>query len=528
MKTATNPHRNRGITLVELLITVSILTTLTAVAIYAVTNMNGATQKHKLMADIATLNSALKIYEANGGSLAGVKEPMSAIKRLKTVSSNFKEIAGLRNAMVDPRLDVEWVTRGNEDRAVWDAKKKRFVMDDRGRGVKKFVLNEALSEAAVVEEKRDVKLQLAKNDTWIWDYQDRDNAKTLNAIRPGDGTRPDIGIVASSPGAKPLSPPEISRPGGEYDLSEFDFEVYLRNPNSSTISIIMYSTDSGDWKQYFGEPITISIKSRVSAYVASTEPENWSDSSRIRHRYTFIPIMLELALGFGKSAYNYGELGGAMIPGAYTSVAALPGTASLTNAAAVPDGYLKESTFGIFAKTGSGAEARVILDAAHAGTIPLDLAAFGKNTKISVDAVARSFITELIDSSVQSVTLDIAPIALRAPIVLEQPRPDGLVIYGQHYLVMNLDSAPGDTPKGSRIFFTTDGSDPGYANGLPTSSVAVLYDKPFLIHQPQTVPVTARVYPPKEYANFFTESPASRIAWPAPPRIAYSTAITLP
>jgi prepilin-type N-terminal cleavage/methylation domain-containing protein len=519
-----NQKFKRGVTLVELLISMAVLSTLSAIAIFAATNLTGASKKQKLMGDVATLNSALRVYQASGGDLSGVTDGSGALTRLKSVSNNWKEIAGLRESMIDPRLTVETISGGSDIRAVWDKDYMRFKIAKSGDGVKAFVLSDTIE--TVAPEDRTANLELAKKDTWVWDYKDHENEGRGTPNLPGGLSPPPPPVDISA--ALPLSPPEISKVGKAYPLEDFDMEVFLRNPNSTNISTLMVSTEPDKWRIYYGGPIPVSIGTTIKAYAKSTDTENWYDSALITHSYSMIPIPLEIVLNFDKSAYNYAELGGAMIPGVYSPVAALPGTVSLTNAAEIPSKYLTEGSFGIFSTAGAMPEEKVSLDVAYSGTVPLSLAAFGSNSSIQVTAEARSFASELETSKVEIVNVSVDPIELRAPIILEQPRPDGLIVYGQHFLVMDLDSALGDMPEGASIYYTTDGSDPGYQDGLPTSPAARLYEEPFIVTQPQRVPVKACVYPPEGYIQWFLVSSPSQIAWPAPPRIDYSTAITLP
>ena len=164
MRTVIKSHKSkRGVTLVELLISIAVLSTLSAIAIFAATNLSGATKKQKLMADVATLNSALRVYQANGGDLSGVTNAAGALTRMKSVATNWKEIAGLRESMVDPRLTVETVSGGSDVRAVWDADTLRFKIATSGDGVKAFVIGDTAESVAA--EDRTANLELAKRDT---------------------------------------------------------------------------------------------------------------------------------------------------------------------------------------------------------------------------------------------------------------------------------------------------------------------------------------------------------------------------
>lgn len=150
--------RRSGFSLVELLVAVGILSSLAAIALYGVSSITSSSKEQKLKADTATLNSAIRVYEGNGGNLSDVKTEREVLGRLKTASSNWKEIAGLRKGMVDASLDVEYAdTRKKGDiRARWDINSKRFVITNSGRGVSEFVINgeliEDLTDKAIYKE----------------------------------------------------------------------------------------------------------------------------------------------------------------------------------------------------------------------------------------------------------------------------------------------------------------------------------------------------------------------------------------
>jgi hypothetical protein len=100
------------------------------------------------------------------------------------------------------------------------------------------------------------------------------------------------------------------------------------------------------------------------------------------------------------------------------------------------------------------------------------------------------------------------------PLIREQPRPDGLFIYGEHYVEIDLDSETGEIPAGSRVYYTTDGTDPGEGTSAPTASSATLYKGPFLVQQPDGQPIKARVYGPDGTDQWFDASAESEIVWP--------------
>ena len=73
-----------------------------------------------------------------------------------------------------------------------------------------------------------------------------------------------------------------------------------------------------------------------------------------------------------------------------------------------------------------------------------------------------------------------------------------------HNLTLSLQTDYGDMPLGTRVFYMTDGSDPGVdASGEPTDGILFTSatDIPFGVTE-----VKARVYPPVLYRQWFLPS----------------------
>ena len=110
----------RAFSLMEMLFAVALLSLITSAAFVVVSGLRESTLRQNLSRDVATLNNAVRVYEANGGNLEGVKEFDEVLGQLKKTSSNAESIAGIRGSFVDSRLDWETVSTDGIRRAVWE------------------------------------------------------------------------------------------------------------------------------------------------------------------------------------------------------------------------------------------------------------------------------------------------------------------------------------------------------------------------------------------------------------------------
>ncbi len=510
--------------LIESLVAVAALSSFTAIAIFAVNNVTGNSGEQKLKADVAAINTAIRVYKANGGKIVGSWKEDKILAELKTIATaeSGEKLAGLRSAMLDARVDFVMETfteaaQGNA-KALWDATNQRFyVAHTNQRGIRKFVMNDELGEAAQEERNRESNLELAVVDDWIWDYEDRDLppvSAPQTPVTPGSG--PSGGITG---GGDPfaLDPPEFSIPGGTYPLSSFGMEVYLTNPNPSTISEIQYSVTPGIWVAYGGEAIPVTPETSIEAYAASTEPENWNDSAHVLEAYATVPLPLIAGLEFSKPAYTYAEVGGAMIPGIYSPELAGPGVASILNAPDIPSQYVQSPDLAMSQILPDNSELEIILDSGLDGPVPITLADFGTESEVTYRVVARHSADEILDSEIVSRTLEADPALLRPAPIREIPPPSGPAVPGEHWVQIDLETEMGDMPVGARIFYTTDGSDPGDNAGNPSSPTATLYSNPFLFTGVGNEAIKARVYGPATHAHWFIPSTTTSLSFQGAP-----------
>ncbi len=329
-----------------------------------------------------------------------------------------------------------------------------------------------------------------------------------------------------------LSPPMFSESGGSKPLPSFtNLEVYLANPNLSSVSEIHYSTSPGVWQTYGGEGIRISPGTTIEAFVASTDPANWNNSQHVIETYDAIHVPLVIGLAFSKHAYTYCEMGGTMIPGIYPPNVVSSGTAALLNRNAIPSEYLNSSSFSINQILPNG-EVPVVLDADFAGPIAISLASFGGGSAAAFEVAARSHVSGILDSKTVQATVRIEPTILPPPIIAPSSPPSGddddSPNTPGNWISIDLDTALGNTPDGAKIYYTLDGSDPGVdSGGGPTSPTAVLYSGAFSATPSLSAPVKARVYGPSGYEHWFVVSELSVFDWGLGPGIGFALSASL-
>lgn len=292
---------NRGISVLEALITVVAVGIIAAGAYQAFSGTSEGSKLTKLESDVTTVNRAVKMYVASGGSLEGVTDPQTILNKLKTTrAGNAKEFAGLRGSMIDKRLAVELVEADEGGpRAVWQAEELRFKIAKSGNGVGRFFLDDQLATVDFGTEERDGSaLDLDTNErAWIWAYEDSDSAPrpgptvipvsdggSSGSSTAGSDTAGDGGDDGSPPGPGQLQPPNISPGGGEFDYGDFPLRVLISNPNPPVSSWIMVSIGGGPFSQYRG-PIDVEPDTEIRAYVTGN-PADWNRSLTTIETYT--------------------------------------------------------------------------------------------------------------------------------------------------------------------------------------------------------------------------------------------------
>tara|TARA_R110002096_G_scaffold67332_11_gene163420 strand:- start:25982 stop:27628 length:1647 start_codon:yes stop_codon:yes gene_type:complete len=207
-------NNNNAFSLLEGLLVVAIIGILSSIAVVSTGGINESAKLSKLESDVSSLNSAIKIYLANGGDLTGVSDPQSIIDKLKTrrSDSSAERFAGLRSSMVDKRLAVVMQSSTEASttrtRAIWDATTSRFVVKKSGAsGVSYFRLDDALALGDYGTENREASpIDLNPNDGWVWTYSDSNPISgpaptTITLANPGSSSSGSSGSTGSGSGS---------------------------------------------------------------------------------------------------------------------------------------------------------------------------------------------------------------------------------------------------------------------------------------------------------------------------------------
>ncbi|MCH2059972.1 MAG: chitobiase/beta-hexosaminidase C-terminal domain-containing protein [Verrucomicrobiales bacterium] len=514
---------NRAFTLLEAMIGIAVLSAVVVISFSGVTEMRTSVKSKKLKQDVAVVNSAVRMYLTHGGEIGTLSSPQAIINKLKTVPTgdSYKQISGLRESMVDSRLEAVMQTdeaaATNAPRALWDARKMRFVVAQGGeRGIAEFRLKEEVVAEDPVAENREVSLKLAKNSTWVWDYVDSSNGlperfglASVNPAIPGSYQSP-----KADPGPLALNPPSFSVDGGVYELADFEnLQVSLSNPNPSGSSQVFYSTDGSNWHAYSGQSFNLNPGDSVQAFSASLDHYLWADSPVEANNYSASPVQLVIAAGSAGYRVTYPEVGGLMVSGD-TALQTRDNSIAvdLVNSAEIPNRYQNSDSFNVLWSYDGGdplvsatGASRTFSNGYPGSSVDFSLDKWGESHSLPIRIVAKSLNTDaLLDSSEVVSTIEINPISLGKPSsdVLE----DGNYAPSQQISLMPPE-ASASLPEGWRIYYTTDGTDPGHAeNGEPERGT--LYTGAFDLFSGSSAQaeISARVYGPSGYAHWFNPS----------------------
>ena len=518
--TKLNRLKSRGFTLVEILVTVGVIAILSGAGYMALqSNLNTVSQKAKLPQDVATMNRSVETYLASGGSLDGVTSPAAVLAKLKTRAVDRQQIAAVNGSMIDPRINVVTATGSAEEVAIWDLQQKVFRIVKREAvpsgttAISEFKIDPNAS-FEVATENRQNNYHLAAEGNWIWDYTDQyggEISRTL--VRPSTAKSISRQAPATVAAAR-LLPPTFSLAAGSYTLSRFPASVQLLNPNPGGTSALWYSQNAAEWAQ-FGSPLTILPGASVQAYAATLNDEIYSDSQTTSAIYEAQKVTMQVGDNV-KSSFRYGELGGALAPGSITPAPLTPGKLLLMNGAEFPDYWENHDTFQFFwtfdggdpklngagRRTGNntfvtnypGDEVAVSLtDFSTSASLTLQYFALAKNASVAIS------------SNVTPKLISRAPTPLLPPLIT----PGTGSLDGTDPVAMILDLTGGQTPAGARIYYRSDGVDPGA--GQDPNPGAIEYNGTFL-PAPNTGPVAAigaRVYAPVGYKDWFVTSPVA-------------------
>ena len=188
-------RREKAFTLPEMLITIAVLAVLASVAVMAVNGVYSSAKNQKLQADVDALNRSVKAFVVAGGDLSALTQPADVLMVLKQYSAFAVRTPGFGGSKIDPRITFRFQTETqsatDQVRAYWDVTSSSFILTNKGAqpGIIEFLLDETLAEVDYGTSNANTAFLYAKEDTWVWDYQD---ASAGPAAPPDEGDCPAV------------------------------------------------------------------------------------------------------------------------------------------------------------------------------------------------------------------------------------------------------------------------------------------------------------------------------------------------
>lgn len=166
--------------MVEVLAALGIMAAIGAIGFVAIANTKTKADSSKLASDVASINRSIEIFQASGGSLAGLTggddgqgSHNDVLTKLKTKAGS--NVLGVKGSSLDPRVYATYQTAAeaatSSSRAVWNGSQSKFqVVTSGAAGVKSFLLNEALaSTAPATDNTRTAVKTTSSGNGWVWD-----------------------------------------------------------------------------------------------------------------------------------------------------------------------------------------------------------------------------------------------------------------------------------------------------------------------------------------------------------------------
>ncbi len=194
----------QGFSLQEILVALAVLGTLASIGIAAIADNVDRSRQSKLRSDVQTLNRAVVVYIASGGSLRDSQTIEEVLDKIKTRQSDTESLKypGFTGSLIDKRLTgsplTEEKAETNQARAVWDRDNQQFTIVTQGPGgVGEFWLDASLALVDYGTESRGNSTIDFDHRTpsWIWAYEERPpdqipGPSQIPTYQPGDPETP--------------------------------------------------------------------------------------------------------------------------------------------------------------------------------------------------------------------------------------------------------------------------------------------------------------------------------------------------
>ncbi len=497
----------RGFTIVEVLVGIGVISVLSSVGYFTVTNIQEGAKENRLQSDITSMNAAVRSYLANGGSIPADATADEVIIKLKTradVASAAKSM-GMTGSFVDVRIEPEWQT-GDEAgssqlRAVWNAAQGRFDLSrEGGAGIKNFRVNNALASEAPVLESRTQNLEAsdvkAGDPVWVWEYADnRDSTPALGAA-PLTAAGVAYAITTSNTPVQ-LSPPVFSVPAGTRSLAQL---ASLQNITSTgAFPVIVTNPNAGDISHLTSPGVVIVTPgaggTTISTQAISDDPDHWLDSATVTNTYNVTAFDLAVSITPSSSNVTPFQVGVPPASGAAGGGIVVPAT--ISNWFSIPAIFRTSSNFQLVMADSSQSLAGLSGSAEQQITQTLTLASpwsFASGfPAITMNAMAKS-LNSLLFSSSPVATATIVSSRPAMSVRFTPPSGSGLNLVDT---ITIAASNLAQFPSGYIIRYTVDSTTPSATNGTT-------YTSPLPAPESGTLTVKAIALPPDAYTNWFT------------------------
>jgi type II secretory pathway pseudopilin PulG len=189
--------------MIELLVVIAAISALGMMTYVSSSNVKQSSEEAKLESDVATLNRAIDLYRASGGTIAADATADQVIAKLKTRASSASaaETIGAKGGFLDIRTEAVWQSSPESStsqlRALWNPSTMTFTTarSSAVAGIKEFRINNDLADATITTETRTPTLKGATSSKWVWDYS------TAVAATATPGSNPGVGITGGALGA---------------------------------------------------------------------------------------------------------------------------------------------------------------------------------------------------------------------------------------------------------------------------------------------------------------------------------------
>ncbi len=232
--------RSGGFSLVELLLIVAVVGTITSMSYVSITNSRVTAENVKLENDVASVNRSIQLYLANGGSLSDAAslteaDVVARLQRIADAGTSSKTM-GLKSNFLDRRVRTQPETRADSQiaRAIWNssANPPRFDVAYANSGVRFRFVDDNEDVTAAASEARTTTKD-SQDGGWVWEYSDTTSLASNSGASPGINVTPPAGLVGA-PDLPFTNSWTITDPNGRVDVSD----VYREADYQSRVALV--------------------------------------------------------------------------------------------------------------------------------------------------------------------------------------------------------------------------------------------------------------------------------------------------